>query len=264
MNTMVNSTQWKNGLVYRIDLVCHLVQRDLILRYKGSFLGVLWSIGPVLLQLMVLVFLFRKVVQLDIEAYAAYVFVALLPWYWFSSAVGSSGGLFLANRDLIRRPNFTPSILVIVNTLSHFLTFLTALPILFILLFIYEKDFTFSLLLLPFLMLIQGVLIMGVSLIVSTINVFFRDVQHGIGIIIMLLFYITPVFYRVEGVAKQFHFVFLWNPLAVLIESYRSILFYGLIPSLSSWVFLVVVSSCMVWFGYFIYDKLLHEVVDRI
>jgi len=59
MNTMVSSTQWKNGLVYRIDLVCHLVQRDLLLRYKGSVLGVFWSIGPVLLQLMVLVFLFR-------------------------------------------------------------------------------------------------------------------------------------------------------------------------------------------------------------
>jgi ABC-type polysaccharide/polyol phosphate export permease len=214
--------------------------------------------------LLVLVFLFRKVVQLGIEAYAAYVFVALLPWYWFSTTVGSAGSLFLSNRDLSRRPNFAPSILVVVHTLSNFLTYLMALPILFILLMIYQREFTVSLFLLPILMLIQGLLITGLSLIVATVNIFFRDVQHGVGIILMLLFYMTPVFYRVEGVGRQYHFIFLWNPLAVLIESYRSIMFYGHTPPLSSLFFLAIVSGCLAWLGYYVYNRLLHEAVDRI
>lgn len=264
VNTTLDSIQLKNILIYQFDLVWHLVRRDFILRYKRSALGLLWSVIPPLLQLLVLVFLFRKVVQLGIEAYAAYVFVALLPWLWFSTTVGSAGDLFLSNRDLVRRPNFTPSILVVVHTLSNFLTYLIALPILFILLIIYQRDFTLSLLILPILMLIQGVLITGLSLIVATINVFFRDVQHGVGIIIMLLFYVTPVFYRIDGISAQYHFIFLWNPLAVLIESYRSIMFYGRTPPLSSLFFLAIVSGCLACLGYYVYNRLLHEAVDRI
>jgi ABC-type polysaccharide/polyol phosphate export permease len=258
------STQRIKTPVYHFDLVRHLVRRDFILRYKGSLLGLLWSLGTPLLQLLVLVFLFRKVIQLGIEAYAAYVFVALLPWNWFSTAVGSAGGLFLGNRDLVRRPDFAPFTLVVVHTLSNFLTYLAALPILFILLLIYQRDFTLSLFLLPLLMFIQGILITGLSLIVATANVFYRDVQHMTGIIIMLLFYMTPVFYRVDGVSKGYHFLFLWNPLAVLIEGYRSILFYGRIPPLSSLFFVAVVSCLVAWLGYYIYNRSLHEVVDRI
>src|SRR4030042_3098432 len=108
----------QKSLTYRFDLLCHLVWRAFGLRYKRSVLGVFWSLLSPLVQLLVLVFLFGRVIPLNIEAYPAFVFSALLPWVWFSSCLSSSGGLFIHNRDLVRRPNFTPSTLIVVNTLS--------------------------------------------------------------------------------------------------------------------------------------------------
>jgi lipopolysaccharide transport system permease protein len=79
------------SLTYRIDLIRHLVWRDFVLRYKGSVLGVLWYLLPPLAQLLVLVFLFGRVVPLNIEAYPAFVFCGLLPWTWFSTCLNSGG-----------------------------------------------------------------------------------------------------------------------------------------------------------------------------
>src|SRR5262245_22618680 len=123
MNPMYTET-------YRLDLICHLVQRDFRLHYTGSMLGVLWSVLLPLIQLSVFVFLFSRVVPLDIDNYPAFVFSALLPWTWFSNSLSSAGDLFASNRDLLRRPNFAPATLIVVNTLSNLLTYLVSLPIL--------------------------------------------------------------------------------------------------------------------------------------
>src|SRR5262245_44374686 len=96
-------------LAYQVDLMGHLVWRDFSLRYKRSALGVLWSLVSPLSQLLVLVFLFQAVVPLNIDAYPAFVFCALLPWSWFSTGIGSACGLFMVNRDLVRHPNFAPA-----------------------------------------------------------------------------------------------------------------------------------------------------------
>src|SRR3972149_3463733 len=116
------------SLTYHVDLIRHLAWRDFTLRYKGSVLGILWSLLPPLIQLGVLVFLFRKVIPLDIEAYPAFVFSGLLPWIWFTACLNAAGGLFIYNRDLVRRPNFKPLTLVAVNTLSNLIHFLMFLP----------------------------------------------------------------------------------------------------------------------------------------
>src|ERR1041384_7192223 len=101
-----------SSLKYYLDLVWHLIVRDFSLRYKGSILGVMWVMVTPLMQLITLVFVFKKVLPLNIDSYPAFVLTALLPWTWFSSCLSNSGTLFLANRDLVRRPNFPPVILI--------------------------------------------------------------------------------------------------------------------------------------------------------
>ena len=116
-----------SSLTYHVDLIRHLTWRDFILRYKGSVLGILWSVVPPLVQLAVLVFLFGRVIPLGIEAYPTFVFSGLLPWLWFSTCMSSAGYLFINNRDLVRRPNFDPSSLVTENTQSNLIPLLMAL-----------------------------------------------------------------------------------------------------------------------------------------
>src|SRR6266487_1042769 len=238
-----------NRFAHRLDLLRHLVWRDFSLRYKHSMLGVLWSLLLPLAQLMVMVFLFQVVVPLNITAYPAFVFCALLPWTWFGSCLSSACGLFIHNRDLVRQPNFAPASLMVINTLSNLITFLAALPILGIVLFVYGRPVTLALLVLPLLMLIQAILIAGLSLIIATWNVFYRDIQHIVTIALMLLFYLTPVFYRTQTVAAKYHIVYSLNPIAVLVQDYRTVLFEGAYPAWESLLFTAVTSVVVYAFG---------------
>ncbi len=249
---------------YYYDLICHLVRCDFIVRYKGSFLGVLWSLMLPLAQLLVLVFLFQRVIPLDIDAYPAFVFSALVPWTWFSSCLSSAGTLFITNRGLIRRPNFAPATLIIVNIMSKMLNFLVVLPILFVMLAFYGKTITLALLILPLLILTQVILMVGLCLIIATMNVFYRDVQHIISMLLMFLFYLTPVFYRPQAVGEKFLILYTLNPIAVLIQSYRAIFFYGVAPNLFSLLFVGATSVVVCFLGYLLYSRSLHDVIDTI
>jgi lipopolysaccharide transport system permease protein len=251
-------------LRHALDLLIHLVWRDFSLRYKQSVLGVFWSLLVPLGQLVVLVFLFQAVVPLNIEAYPAFVFSALLPWTWFSNSLSSACGLFIGNRDLVRHPNFVPARLMVVNTLSNLITYVAALPVLLVVLLIYGRPMTPALLALPLLMLIQGILTIGLSLIIATLNVFYRDVQHIVIVALMLLFYLTPVFYRTQAVAERYHLVYQINPIAVLVQGYRSVLFYGVLPSWGSIVFAAVVSGAVYILGAWVYSRQQHDIIDAI
>jgi lipopolysaccharide transport system permease protein len=248
----------------RLDLLLHLVWRDFTVRYRKSALGVLWSIVPTLAQLLVLVFLFKKVVPLRIEAYPAFVFSALLPWAWFSNCVVSSSTLFNSNRDLVRRPNFDPATLIVVNTLVELVNYLVLLPVLFVLLVFHERNLTPSLLFLPVLVLIQCVLIVGISLITATLNVIYGDVRYIVNLAVMLLFYLIPVFYQVQSLGGQYQILYTLNPVAVLIQGYRGIFFYGMVPDLSPLAFAAFVSVAVWWLGHVVYRRRLPDVFDAL
>lgn len=250
--------------VRAFDLLSHLVWRDFTLRYKQSTLGIFWSLLLPLAQLLVLVFLFQSVVPLEIEAYPAFVFSALLPWNWFSSSLSSSCGLFISNRDLVRHPNFAPARLLLVNTLSNLITYLAALPILLVVLLAYGRTPTPALLLAPLLMLLQIVLTVGLSLIIATLNVFYRDVQHIIVVSLMLLFYLTPVFYRPQAVVPEYQLVYAYNPLAVLVQCYRSVFLDGLLPGWGALLFVAAASVGTYALGMLVYRHYQHDIIDMI
>ena len=253
-----------SSLRYHRDLILHLVARSFALRYHGSAIGILWSLMIPLSQLLVLVFLFGKVVPLKIDAYPAFVFSALLPWVWFSACLNSASSLFISNRDLMRKPNFAPYILIIVNTLSNLVSYILFLPILILILVLYGHYMTPYLLIFPLLILIQSTLIIGLSLIVATMNVFYRDIQQIMTVAVMLLFYLTPVFYRSEAISKSYHLLYTLSPISVLIQSYRAIFFNGSPPHWNSLVFSGIVSVIVLIVGFFIYNRQLTNIFDRI
>ncbi|HMU30623.1 MAG TPA: ABC transporter permease [Nitrospira sp.] len=245
------------------NLIRHLVARDFRIRYSGSVLGVVWSVLIPMAQLGVLVFTFGSVVPVNIDDYPAFVYSALLPWTWFSACLGSTGSLFFSHRDLVRRPNFQPIILTVVNTLSNLVTFLLSLPLLFLLLAWYQRSVAASLVALPALLVLQAVMTVGLSLLVSTWNVFYRDVSQLVNIVLSLLFFLTPIFYR-PVVESKYAMIFQFNPLAVLISSYRNILFEGRLPEWDAWAHITAVSAALLVCGYLVYRHELPDVVDTV
>lgn len=248
----------------RLDLVLHLVWREFAVRYRRSAFGILWSIVPTLIQLLTLVFIFKKVVPLGIEAYPAFVLSGLLPWAWFSNAVTSSSLLFNTHRDLVRCPNFHPSTVVIVNTSVELINYLVFLPVLLAMLFIYDRGLTPALLFVPILLAIQALMIVGVSLITASLNVMYGDVKHIANLAVMPLFYLTPIFYQVQTVGEKYQSLFQWNPLAVLIQGYRDTFFYGQVPELGPLLLPAAVSVALWGLGQFIYRRQLSNLYDAL
>jgi homopolymeric O-antigen transport system permease protein len=246
-----------------LNVVRHLVARDFSLRYAGSALGVLWSILIPLVQLGVLIFTFRRAVPVNIKDYPAFVYSALLPWTWFSSCLGSAGGLFLGQKGLVRRPNFPPLILVVVNTLSNLLIFLLSLPLLFALLAWNGRSLTASLATLPLLFMIQAFMTIGLGLAIASWNVLFRDVSQLVNIILSFVFFLTPIFYRAP-VDSKYGIIFKINPVAGLIRCYRAVLFEGRPPACAPLLAVSAVSIAALGLGYLIYKHQLPDVVDTI
>ncbi|MDR4499243.1 MAG: ABC transporter permease [Candidatus Scalindua sp.] len=232
--------------------------------YKDSTLGIFWIIMMPLVQLLVYVFVFNKVIPLEIDAYPAFLFTGLLPFTWFSSCLNKAGGLFTQNSDLMRKPNFAPIILIFVETLTNLLSYLLFLPILLILIALYGINITWVVMFLPLLVFIQAVLIIGLSLIIATLNVFYRDIQHIVGVVLRLLFFLTPVFYQPGKSLEGYSIIFNLNPIAVLIDANRSILIHGKAPEWD-WMFLIITMSVVfLLIGYWIYNRKLQLVYDRI
>jgi homopolymeric O-antigen transport system permease protein len=259
-----------NSVTYRFDLIRHLAWRDFVLRYKGSVLGILWSLLPTLAQLLVLVFVFSRVVPLNIEAYPAFVFCGLLPWIWFSTCLNSASYLFVNNRDLLRRPNFPASMLVLTNILSNLLHFLLFLPILVVLLVFYNRGlglvwvFVPILIFIPLLIIIQLILTIGLGLMVATLNVFYHDVQYVVSLAVMLLFYVTPVFYKAQVIPERFQFVYQLNPLAQLIQNYQRVFFYGSMPNWGALLVSGCISMAVLGLGYWVYRRCLDDIYDTL
>jgi len=247
-----------------LHLAWHLVKRDFQLRYAGSFLGFLWSLAIPISQLLTLVFVFSKVIPLDIPNFPVFVFTALLPWGWFSSSLLGASNVFIGSRDLLRYPNFPPAVSVVVNTVSHLLTFLVSLPVLFGMLYWYDFDFPWLFIpAFPLLLLIQGMLITGFGFMIATSNVYYRDISQLMGILVSLFFFITPIWYAVPF-KSEYSSLFQINPMSVIIQNYRLVLLEGRGLDWPSLLGAGLSSIGMLCLGYFIYKHLQYDIIDEI
>jgi lipopolysaccharide transport system permease protein len=251
-------------LIHYRDLLANLIARQVKIHYRRSILGILWSLLNPLLALLVFVFIFQQVLPLNIPHYASYVFCGLLAWSWFSTSLSSAAYTIVFSRELVRRPGFNPEVLVAVNIGSNMVTFLLALPILLGLLWTDGLFPTLSYLLFPVMLLLQFAFTLGISLIVAALNVHFRDIGHLTSALVVIWFYITPVFYQARVSQKDFEWVFLINPMTHLLDAYRKILIEGRIPDPMPLLIITLISLVVCAAGFGIFRVLKHTFVDEL
>ena len=251
-------------LVYYYDLITHLVKRQFYLQYKRSYLGILWSLIVPFSQLIILNLVFTSILPLGIQGYGAFVFCALLPWNWFSNSISNSGHLYYANKDLLKKPNFRPFMLNIVDIGTNLLLFLVALPVLLLILVYYDRALNLSILFLPVLIAAEFILIFAISLLVSVLNVIYTDIQHIVSVLLTLLFYLCPIFYGIDALGEKSMFLYKLNPFASLVESYRMIFFDGKLPDLLTVLYVVLCGLVLTFVSYYIYQREVDKLVDRL
>jgi lipopolysaccharide transport system permease protein len=245
------------------ELVVHLARRELSSQHRGTLLGWAWPLTRQLAQLAVLVFVFSNLFDLDIENYPVFVFTGLLAFGWFSSGVQAGSTSVLDQRHLIFQPRFPAAAVPVVAVTVPFVDVLVALPVLLVML-IATGDIGWTALLLPPLLILQLVLMCGIAWLCAAASVYLRDVPQVVIVGLTLLFYMTPVFYRLGDVPERYRDLFLLNPLATLIEAYRSVLIGSPGPSAAKLAFVVAVGLAAAGGGLLLFRRLQPGFVDEL
>ncbi|WP_155276505.1 ABC transporter permease [Sphingobium yanoikuyae] len=213
------------------DLLLELVSRDLKIRYQRSYIGIGWSLMKPLFQLAVFSLLFGSILPLNIKHYTTFVFAGVLIWSWFSGAVTAATISVTGSKELVRRPGFPVILLPMLSVIGQGVHFLLALPLLLICATLDAGFPGLSLLALPLMILLQMIMTLGLAYWLAAWHVYMRDTEHLVVMALSIAFYITPVFYRPIARTHQFAFISSYNPMAWVLQGYRSILVDGQWPA---------------------------------
>jgi len=232
------------------------VKKEIRGRYKNSILGILWSFLNPLLQLVVYSVIFGALLATGDKTYPIYICVALIPWSFFTTVITQASFTIIANENIIKKVYFPREILPLSVVVSGAVNFAISTTIIIAFVLIYGVGISWHILLYPLILLIQCVLQLGISFILSSITVYFRDLEHIIGIILLAAFYGTPIVYKIEQLPENLQVIMNLNPMTHIINAYRNIFYYHQMPDFKALGILFGISSLLVLIGYFTFKKL--------
>ena len=247
------------------DLLVQMSMREVLQRYRGSFLGLVWSVAHPLLMLSVYTFVFTVIfparwgtnaaANAGHGAFAVIMFCGMTIFNLFSEAVNGSCGCIVANPNLVKKVIFPLEILPLAKSLATLILGLAWFVLLFLGAFIFMGGVPLTALLLPVLLVPFALFTLGVAYFVASFGVYIRDTQYLIGVILQILFFATPIFYSLEVVPERFRVLLQLNPLVVFIEQSRALLFAGALPSLRAFALASLISLVVFQLGYVFFMK---------
>lgn len=254
----------KELYAYR-EMIASLVRKDLRGRYKGSVLGFLWTFINPLCQLLIYTLVFSVILRAGIDKFYLFLFVALVPWLFFSSSITGGAMAIVSQQDMVKKIYFPRQVLPIAYVTSCFVNMLFCFIIIFFVLILSGVGVNFkALLCLPIIMIIEYILALGIALLTSAFTVYFRDLEHILGLITMAWMYLTPVMYSVDMVPKEFISIFNLNPMTPIIVAYRDILYYKQVPHISTLLQAIIIGLFILIIGNIIFQKLQKGFVEEL
>ena len=232
------------------------VKKDVRGKYKGSFLGILWSFINPLLQVLVYALVFPYIMKVETENYLIFLICGIIPWTWFITSISQGTTSITNNANLIKKVYFPREILPISVVTSGLINFLISCLIIVIFVILGGLGITWHLVFLPFIIIVQYLFTLALIFVLSAVNVYVKDVEYIVAFIINMLFYATPILYTTEMFSGPILWLFRLNPLAHLINAYRDVFYVHHIPNLASLTVLFGVCIILIVVGYFIFKKL--------
>lgn len=233
-----------------------LVARNIKIRYKESVLGFFWSLlGPLFLILIYSVFLGLLKAPINLPI----LVTGIIVWQFFATCLGDSLQAIMGNANLVTKAAFPRIILPAAMVVANFVNLLLSLLVLLVYLLVIQTQFNF-LIFLPLVLLTHFSLCLGVALIVSCSNVFFRDTEHITNVVMLAWFFLSPIVYEADRVTNHFSFavqcLFFANPMTGIVCAYRSILVSpAQLPSLGLTAISFVVAWAILAAGVFVFRK---------
>lgn len=254
----------KELYAYR-EMIFSLVRRDLNGRYKGSALGFLWTFINPLLQLGVYTMVFSVIMRNGITDYYLFLFVALIPWIFFSTSLSGGSSCIWSQKEMVKKIYFPREVLPIAFVTSQFVNMLLSFLVIFAVLIVSGKGINLiALLYLPVIMIVEYILALSVAMISSAVTVYLRDVEYILGIVTMAWQFLTPVMYSVDVVPERMRTVFNLNPMTPVIVAYRDILYYKKVPELGTLVQAVCLGMVLLVLGMVVFSRLKRHFAEEL
>lgn len=248
---------WLFELWHFRELLWALTLREIKVRYKQTLLGASWAIlQPAALAVIfsIIFGFFLRVESGDIP-FLVFYYSSLLPWTFFSNAVSAGAFSVVNNSSLVTKVYFPREILPLASIGSAFFDLVAAAVVFVFLIVFYKISFTYSLLFL--LIIVPAILIFatGISLILSAVNVIYRDVRFVIPLILQIWLFASPIIYSIDKIPDQIRKIYIFNPLAPLINSFREVTIVGKNPNFYELGLAIFMSILIFIVGYLFFKK---------
>lgn len=267
------------------ELFNNLTLRELRSKYKRSVLGWAWSLLNPLATMLIFTLIFRYFLKIQappgdpsgLSVFALFLLGGILPWNYMQNGVNGSIGTLVGNANLIKKTYFPRELLVAANIGSCLVSHLIELGLLIVALVLFGNGKLFLYLpIVLFLIVLLTMFTTGLGLILSVLNVYFRDIQHLMGIVFMIWFYLTPIVYpeNIGGLHKHVLHMFgrsvkpltllRINPMTGFVEAFRACLYDLRLPALSTMAYLISISVVMLVIGQLVFARLEGKLAEEL
>ncbi len=257
---MTTGERLRELYAYRL-LVLNLTARDIRLKYKGSVLGVAWSMLNPLVMMLIYTAVFSVFLRVvSVPHYWAFIVVGLVAWVFISNALTSATISFIRTSSLITKVYFPVESLPIANVLAHFFNLLVSMAVVIAVLLVARIPIGPPILLLPVILLALLLAAVGTGLLLASLTVHFRDLEHVIVLVMTAWFYVTPVLYPLDpralppGAAKYIGLAEI-NPLSWYLESLHSVVFFDRLPDPLLFTLMLVSAVLLPVLGYLVFTR---------
>lgn len=262
LNYKTSPTAMVKSFVEHVPLIGALAKREVIGRYRGSFMGILWSFFNPLLMLIIYTFVFSVVFKARWHAgtgskteFALLLFAGLIIFNLFAECVNKAPTLITSNPNYVKKVIFPIEILpwaAFGSALFHTCVSTAVWLLVYVVLY---GHINLTSLLFPFVFLPIALITIGISWLLASLGVFLRDVSQFIGIITSVLMFMSPIFYPIDALPERLRVILLLNPLSLSIEQLRQVLFWNQVPDIGTWTIQLCVSAVVAWLGFAWFQK---------
>lgn len=217
-----------------------LILKEFSIRYKGTFFGYLWTVLNPISFSIIYFMAFKIVMRFEIDNYIIVLLTAMFPWFWISTTLIQGTTSFRNNSTLLKKLNFNYITLPLSNLLHDCIHFIFSIPVILCLLFLHDFNFYLSWLWqIPTMIFVQIFFLFPLILIFSTLNVFVRDIEYIISVLLTMIFFLTPIIYTEDMIPEYLKIFFQFNPFNILISNWRSLFMDGNLNLLQLLIFII-------------------------
>lgn len=241
-----------------------IAKTDFKLRYNGSVLGYFWAFLKPLLLFLVLYIVFSVLMKWEMPHYQMYLFLGIMIWNFFAEGTMAGISSLLGKADLIKKIYFPRILVVLACTLTAFMTLVLNMLVFFVFYFFSGLDFHFYLLLLPFALIFAYILVVGISLFLSVLQVKYRDIVQIWEVLLQAGFFLTPIIYPMSMIPEKYYFYVYLNPVAGIIQFARMAVLNKEILAVNVLVYTICFVMIVCFLGLILFKNLSRNVAEKL